>query len=102
MTGQTSPYRTLKNGSIDLAYYDKRARAIRSEDTFKSCERCMVALRTATDRLMAAYRTVFRGPAKVTKHMGQSTTLHALAYVASSTGSSQSATAPSRPSCMAR
>ncbi len=98
MTEQKTRYRTLENGSIDLRYYDKRARQIRSEDAFKAGRLCMVALRTATDHLISAFVTAFRVPAKVTKHTGGPAALHALAYVASSTGSSQSATEPSRPS----
>ncbi len=95
MTEQTSPYRTLKNGSIDLAYYDKRARALRSEDTFRACRRCKAALWTASGHMKAAFTRAFKGPVKVVKRIGKPAAFHALAYVASSTASSQSATEPS-------
>jgi len=98
MTGLHTQYRILENGSIDYVYYDKRARNLRSEDSFRVCRMCKVALRTAIDRLITACMSAFRGRGMVTKHAVKSPAFHALAYVASSTGSSQSATAPSRPS----
>lgn len=98
MTDNITRYRALENGSIDFAYYDNRARTLRSEDVFKASRLCVVALRTLTDRLMAVITAAFSGPASVTKRAAKPVALHALAYVASSTGSSQSATAPSRPS----
>lgn len=67
MSEQTSQYRTLQNGAIDLAYYDRRARQIRSTDAFSACRLLGDLLRAAPRKLTVIFGSALRSPAAVEK-----------------------------------
>ncbi|MBG6142991.1 hypothetical protein IWQ51_001106 [Labrenzia sp. EL_142] len=53
MTGHSTDYRTLNDGSIDLAFYDKRARAIRSNDAYNTLGLLFGILQSACSSLLS-------------------------------------------------
>ena len=78
MTEQTSTYRTLENGAIDLAYYDRRARQIRSADAFSACRLLGELLRAAPRKLTLIFGSALRSPAPVEKRKGEPAALPAV------------------------
>lgn len=71
MSEQTSRYRTLENGSIDLAYYDRRARQIRSADAFNAFRLLGDLLRAAPRKLTVILGSVLRSPTPAEVHKGK-------------------------------
>lgn len=60
MTGHSTDYRTLNDGSIDLAFYDKRARAIRSNDAYNILGLLFSILRSSSSSLFSKSGNTFR------------------------------------------
>ncbi|WP_420411503.1 hypothetical protein [Roseibium sp.] len=48
MTIDHTAHKTLKSGSIDYAYYDRKARKLRSHDTIVICSSIKTTLQQAT------------------------------------------------------
>lgn len=78
MSEQTSQYRTLENGAIDLAYYDRRARQIRSADAFSACRLLGDLLQALPRKLTVTLGSTFRSPSPVEKRKGGPTALPAV------------------------
>lgn len=78
MTEQTSTYRTLENGAIDLAYYDRRARQIRSADAFSACRLLGDLLQALPRKLTVSAGSVLRSRASIEKRKGEPAALPAV------------------------
>lgn len=78
MTDQTPDYRTLSDGSIDLAHYDRKARALRSRDAFKACRLFARALRSATFVFPFLFQKGFRSAKSSENGQGKPVALSAV------------------------
>ncbi|WP_421983654.1 hypothetical protein [Roseibium sp.] len=78
MTEQTSPYRTLENGAIDLAYYDRRARQIRSADAFSACRLLRDLLQALPRKLTVTLESALRSRASIEERKGEPAALPAV------------------------
>ncbi|WP_305984162.1 hypothetical protein [Roseibium sp. MMSF_3544] len=69
MTPEEIDIRRLEDGSIDFAFYDRRARAIRSDEAYKAVALVATAVRTAWTSLtkMASRKTHCASDAGVDK-----------------------------------
>ncbi|WP_422038103.1 hypothetical protein [Roseibium sp.] len=78
MSEQTSQYRTLENGAIDLAYYDRRARQIRSADAFSVCGLLGELLRAALRKLTLIFGSALRSGSPIEERKGEPAALPAV------------------------